>query len=113
MIQKEYDHLDNVRQVNAFMEYHNISRGSFFDSQILVEACRGVAAFANSCQCYVSYNHKFNQYDVSIYWNERKEVLKKQKLNGIYNTQNSKMQFEDSNLVIEIDKRFIVIISRL
>ena len=109
MIQEEYSHLDNVRQVNAFIDYHNISRGSFFDAQISVEDCQGNIGFANSCQCYISYNHKFDRYDVNIYWNESKEVLKRQNLNGIYNTRNYKMQFKELNLVIETSKRFIVI----
>lgn len=109
MIQEEYTHLDNVRQVNAFIERHNIPYGSFFDTQISVEDCRGITVLANSCQCCISYNHKFDRYDVYIYWNESNEVLKRQKLNGIYNTRNYKMHFEESNLVIEIDKRFIVI----
>ena len=109
MLKDEYNHLDNVRQVNAFIDHHNIPRGSFFDTQISVEDCRGNIVFANSCQCYISYNHKSDRYDVNIYWNESKAVLKRQKLNGIYNTRNYKMHFEESNLVIEIDKRFIVI----
>ena len=109
MIREEYNHLDNVRQVKAFMEYHKIAYGEFFESQISVEDKQGKLIFPDSCYCYIAYNHKYDRYDVQIYWTYGKETLKSQKLKGIYNSRNYKITFEDSNLVIEIDKRFIVI----
>lgn len=109
MIQDEYNHLDNVRQVNAFMEHHKISQGGFFESQVSVEDNRGTILFADSCQCYIAYNQKANRYEIQIYWTYSKEILKRKKLKGIYNSRNYKITFDDSNLVIEIDKRFIAI----
>lgn len=109
MIQEEYSHIDNVRQVKAFMEYHKIAQGEFFESQVSVEDNRGTILFADSCQCYIAYNQKANRYEIQIYWTYGKETLKRQKLNGIYNSRNYKIAFEDLKLVIEIDKRFIAI----
>lgn len=108
-MQDEYNHLDNVRQVKAFMERHKIAQGEFFDSQVSVEDNRGTILFAASCQCYIAYNQKANRYDIQIYWKDDKEILKRKKLKGIYNSRNYKITFEDANLVIKIDKRFIVI----
>ena len=109
MVQEEHNHLDNVRQVKAFMEYHKLSQGELFESQVFVEDNRGIILFAESCQCYIAYNQKSNRYEIQIYWSDDKETLKKQKLKGIYNSRNYKIAFEDSKLVVEIDKRFIAI----
>lgn len=109
MIQEEYTHLDNVRQVNAFIDHHNIPRVNFFDAQISVEDKRGTILFADSCQCCIAYNQKANRYEIQIYWTYGKEDLKRQELIGIYNSRNYKITFEDSNLFIEIDKRYIII----
>ena len=109
MIQQSYDHLDNVKQVNEFLNYHNILRGNFFDSQISVEDFQGNTSLACSCQCNAFYNDKYNRYDINIFWDYTKSELDRLKLKGIYNSRNYKIQFVESNLIIETDNRYIVI----
>lgn len=109
MIQNQYDHLDNVRQIKEFLHFHNILRGKFFDSQISVEDCYGNMILVDSCQCYICYNDQRNQFDINVYWNYNEAEMKRNKIKGLYNSRYYKMRFDESNLVIEVDKRSIVI----
>lgn len=109
MIQNQYDHLDNIIQIKEFLHFYNISRGEFFDSQISVEDCRGNVILVDSCKCYINYNDQYNRFDINVYWTYNDAEMKRNKIKGLYNSRYYKIRFEESNLVIEVDRRFIVI----
>ena len=102
----------SVFEVNKFKSAHNLQIGKGFLTKVTFEKADGYI-ISDTCKCYISFDHGYQQYDFQIDWTYSDDVLVRNNMRRGYNTNFQKFEhLVESNELLIIDQNIKIIISK-
>ena len=101
--------LQYIKIINNFKQLNNLCNGKSFIAKIDVEDKKGYCLYADTCECFVFDDRRFEGYRIEIVWQFDDHQLKRMCLAKSYNTQFQKFNLDNKKLVIESNNRYIIL----
>ena len=103
------DNLQYIKIINDFKQINNLCNGKSFLAKIDVEDQKRSYLYADTCECFIFDDRRFQEYRIEILWQFDDSQLKRMGIAKSYNTQFQKFDLDDKKLVIESNNRYIIL----